>query len=238
MTLQYKVKRITQDIALFVQSLFDKKSKKTNYVIPMVTALAAIVLVTALYVGYQWYVTSREQKAQQLFSLYMQDFASQKASHDQEGLQRVERLFAEGHTQYRSSALAPYFLAMQAEVQLQQDKQDEALATLHMVVTSLPSSSPMLPLFKTKHALVALDSKDESIRNVGLQELMSVARDTHFAYNDMALFYLGRYYWSQNDLQEAKKIWQELVDLRSLDQAASPSPWAHEAQQALKQLTN
>jgi hypothetical protein len=236
--MQYKVKRMVQGLVLTVQDLLGQKPKKTNYMKPILATIGIIILGTGVYLGYRWYVVSREQKAQKLLSEYVQDYALAQKSGNQEEFQRIEALFAYGYNQHRSSNLAPYFLAMQAEAQLKQNKQDEALATLHTLVATLPSSSPMAPLFKTKHALLSLDNKDEAIRDAGLQELVAVARDNQFGYNDMALFYLGRYYWSQNNVQEAKKIWQELVDMRSLDQSSAPSPWAQEAQQKLKQLTH
>ncbi len=238
MSLQYEVKKVTNALVVSVQKLVDRKFKKASYVTPILAAIGILIVGAGIYFGYRWYAVSREQQAQKVFSEYIQDYGLAHKANNPAEWQRVEALFAYGHNAYRSTNIAPYFLAMQADVQLKQGKHDEALATLHTLIADLPSSSPMAPLFKTKHALIALDNKDEAIRNTGLQELVAVARDTQYGYNDMALFYLGRYYWSQNNIDEAKKIWQELVDMRVSDQTAAPSPWVQEAQQKLKQLTH
>ena len=238
MSLQYEIKRFANDLVISVQQSMDRGFKKTNYMVPMVMGIGVLLLGTGIYFGYRWYTVSREQQAQKIFSEYMQDYGLAHKANNAAEWQRIEALFAYGYSTYRSSNIAPYFLAMQADVQLKQGKHNEALATLNSLISALPSSSSMAPVFKTKHALISLDSKDETIRNSGLQELVAVARDTHYGYNDMALFYLGRYYWSQNNVDEAKKIWQELVDMRLSDQTAAPSPWVQEAQQKLKQLTH
>jgi len=94
----------------------------------------------------------------------------------------------------------------------------------------------MKALLSIKRALIQLDSEDSKIREEGTQELVTLARDTTNPFHDMALFYLGRYYWATNKVEEAKKIWQELVDNRWMD-AVNPSPWMHEAKASLAQIT-
>ena len=63
-----------------------------------------------------------------------------------------------------------------------------------------------------------MDASDQAFQQKGLQELVSLAREENNPYKDMALFYLGRYYWAKNQIDEAKKAWQELEDSSWMDQ--------------------
>ena len=62
----------------------------------------------------------------------------------------------------------------------------------------------------------------------------ALAQDKNNKNRDMAQFYLGLYYFSADNLADAKKVWLELVE-QSTDTKNS-SPWAQEAEQKLASL--
>src|SRR3989344_7535400 len=191
-------------------------------------AIMVLILGAGGYVGHRWYVVNREQAAHYAFADYMYDYqAALKAENPQEW-SRIDSLLEYGYAQHKNSAIAPLFLALRADVQIKQNNPAQAAPTLQQAVQGLPKNSLVAPLFKTKRALLLIDNQDEALQKVGLEELVALARDKDNQYNDMALFYLGRYYWAHNTIDEAKKVWQELIDGSALNQAY-PSPWVQEA---------
>lgn len=195
-----------------------------------------VVLLIGGYVGYRWYIVWREQNAYHTFADYVDDYQMVSKKNRLEEWQRFDSLLSFGYMQHKTSNLAPFFLALRADAQIQQKQYNTAIATLQDAINVLPDDSPIGPLFKTKRALLLLDSSDEVLQQNGLQEIVQLARDKNNHYNDIALFYLGRYYWAKDALKEAKTAWQELVDNNTIN-AAYPSPWASQAQTALNQIS-
>ncbi len=235
MALLEEFQAVYEVIIQSIKELFGKHSQKIKYKKQILSVCLILAVLGFSYLGYRWYVVNREQKAQQAFSEYMQDYFYAVKENNPEW-DRVGSLFSYGHNQYSSSYLAPYFLSLQADVQLKQGQTDQAIATLQKVIEALPSSSPLLSLIQTKKALIQLDSNDQAMQENGVQTLVQLARNTENKNNDIALFYLGQYYWSSNKIEEATKIWQELVDNHWFEKGA-PSPWVQEARSKLQQLT-
>lgn len=206
-----------------------------RYIRSIMIAILAILVVGGGYMGYRWYAVSKEQHAHQAIADYMRDYQSAMNLNTLAEWQRVDGLLSLGYTHHKKTQIAPFFLMLRAEALLRQHNLIEAIAVLEQAVNALPLQAPMRPLFITKRALVLLDHPEEAMQKEGLQELIKLARDKDNHYNDVALFYLGRYYWAQNNMQDAQKVWQELVDNSVMEQAY-PSPWVKEAKNALKQI--
>ncbi len=196
-----------------------------------------IVAVVVGYFGYSWYVVAREQNAHQAIADYMRDYQMALRANTPQAWQRLDGLLSIGYTHHKKSYLAPFFLMLRADTLIRQQNMIEAVQVLEEAITALPSHSPLMPLFKTKRALLLVDNNDETVQKEGLQQLLTLARDKSNAYNDLALFYLGRYYWAHDEIDNAKKTWQELVE-NGTREKAYPSPWAKEAQNALKQIVD
>lgn len=62
-------------------------------------------------------------------------------------------------------------------------------------------------------------------RKRGLEELIKLANEELNPNRDMALYYLGEYYWSQNEPQKARISWQYLQDVAQFGKSPTPSPW-------------
>lgn len=182
----------------------------------------ALLIVSAGF-GYRWYAHTQEQRAYKVFTDCMREY--EKALGNTATWSDVEQALTVGYEKHTRSSLAPYFLAYKADVLLKQSKHDQAIATLDAMVLQLPASSPVYDSYMTKRALVKMDSADEQIQKVGLEELTKLANDTTNTQRDMALYYLGLHYWSAQDVKQAQGIWQNLVALQS-EQQESRSPWA------------
>ena len=94
---------------------------------------------------------------------------------------------------------------------------------------------PAAPLKAKKMPGVDFDQLFKEIRESGVSSLVQLARDTENKNNDIALFYLGKYYWEIGKFDDAKNTWQELVDGNWFEKSA-PSPWVNEAKTKLQQL--
>lgn len=188
-----------------------------------------LLLVGCFFVGflglagvYKLWSAKKEREAQYDFSSLMTEYEtiSQDKNPDWEALLKK---FEKNYEKHSGSPLLPYYLNYKVRILLHQDKREEALSLLNRVVTDIPGS-PILSVYKMEQALIQMDSADDAIKNIGLKTLIHLAQDMNNEYRDSAQYYLGRYYWAMNDIDAARKVWQELVDQQH-DEKLAPSPW-------------
>ena len=209
---------------------FDKKgSEQRKHYLFM--GLGALILCGGFFMLYRWYVVSREQSVQKIFSQQVLAFDRAKTPDE---LEAMALEFKASHDANAGSHLAPYFTAYEVDALLKLDKKTEALAALDALIASLSSSNPLINLYKTKRALLKFDMDDANLQESGLKELQQLTQDKKNHERDMAQFYLGLYYYGAENVAEAKKVWQELVE-QFIDVKKS-SPWAQQAAQKLDAL--
>jgi predicted Zn-dependent protease len=172
----------------------------------------------------------KERSAQYDFSALMTEYEVMSREKDPQWSLLLEK-FNKTYADHASSPLLPYYLGYKVQILLEQDKKDEALATLDRMISSM-TGSPMIALYQMEQALIQLDSVDSEINNVGLESLKSLAQDTDNMFRDSAQYYLGRYYWANNQIDNARAVWQQLVD-EQRDQKLAPSPWVNQVQEHL-----
>lgn len=194
-------------------------------------AVGAIIFFVVLFYAYRWYTVSREETVQKIFSEQVIEFNKARTP------EQFEAMVVDcksGHDQYAGSHLAPYFTAYEVDALLKLGKKTEALASLDGLIASLSGSNPLIYVYKTKRALLKFDIDDATTQEAGLKELQQLADDAKNKDRDLAQFYLGLHYYGADDLVNAKKVWQDLIEL-SLD-SKNPSPWAEQAKQRLESL--
>lgn len=216
----------------FLSTIFDPLVPHKNLLIGALVLLACTAL---SFTAYKMHVHSREQAAQKTFSECLEEYYKMVGGAKVEQWQEIENAFAVGYERHKSASLAPYFLAFQAEALVQQKKQTEALVLMDKLLAALSHASPLYSNYATKRALMKLDLADQAQQKVGLEELTHLAHDKNNNAKDVALFYLGYYFWSNNDLVAAKKEWTELAAINSKD-SKYPSVWAQMADMKLQQL--
>ena len=190
-------------------------------------AVGLLAVSSAAFFGHRWYVGYRERAAQKQFAYYLAEVARAHKADTSYAWQQAGSLFKVGYDQNKSSYLAPYFLVYQAHSLFKEGKHEQAIDVLDSAIGQM-SASPLINLYKTKRALMLLDIADAQSQGRGVQELEELGNDASNIYADVALFYLGRYYWVQDNVDEAKVVWQKLVDSQQVEKIA-PSPWASEA---------
>lgn len=211
----------------------DPMDKGFQYTRPLSIILAAGMLIGGSFYGYRWNNERKEKNAQKMFADCMHDYA--KAQKDSKWWSHAEQLFKLGYEENSSTNLAPYFLVYQADALVHQGKQEEAVRVMDEAMKKMPRSSSVYTLYETKHALMHLDMPAEKDKQAGLTKLIALSKDDQNIFRDQALYYVGLYHWSKNDLMQAKQIWQELAAMQS-SARADRSPWAAMAEQKIQQI--
>lgn len=209
----------------------------------LLIGVLAVIVLTGGLIGYQWHVSNVQSRAQKSFLDCMDAYkqaltamlnVSTEAKKQQKDLwQEAEVAFKVGYDQNKSSTLAPYFLALQADAFIYQEKQQEALGLLKQAVDLIPASSVFSSWYRIKLAMLRIDQED--MRERGLQDLDQLANDKNNPFRDLALFNLGAYYWARYEKDKARDVWQQLVANFPLD-GLQASGWAVRAKQTLEQF--
>ena len=193
-----------------------------------IIAALVLVLCAGAFAAYHWYSIHREEQAHKVFARSMEEFEQAVTGDDMSKWSSVEQAFAAGYKSYSSSSLAPYFLAFQAEAQVQQNKLEEARTTLANSLKHIAKSSPLYYLYATKLALMSMDAEDMSVHESGKKMLAQLADDQKNPQRDMALYYLGYCSFVAHDRENAEIAWSKLL------QSGADSVWAHLAQAKLE----
>ncbi len=182
--------------------------------------LGAAGLICAIVFGYSFYSRNYNQKAFAMFSESIAEYNKAMSTGNSQDFVNAERAFAASYKAYSRATISPFMLAYQADSALKSGNFDSALDLMKKAVDSIEVSSPVYYLYATKLALMQLDSKDESVKNLGKELLEKYAKTFNNPYKDMAAYYLGYQAWVVGDFELAKRNWQ------ILSQAGNDSIWA------------
>lgn len=195
----------------------------------IVTSVLAIVAVVAIaYAGYRYYTNSLSAQAHDIFMQRYQEF--EKLAEKSENSAQLAEKVATDYNDYKRSAYAPFFLALQSELsQLQGDK-EKALDLMDKAMADMSSADRFLYyLYATKHALMQLDVSELATQTKGRQALEKLAMNTKNPMRDMAWFYLGYQAYCDHDDNGVQVAWSKLFDANK-----NPiSPWGYRAQSLL-----
>jgi tetratricopeptide (TPR) repeat protein len=198
---------------------------------PLLLVFSFAVAMVFLFFAYKWWVIKRERAAQYDFAFLMTEYDAMSREKDPQWAVLLEK-FEKNYEKHSNSSLLPYYLGYKVQILLAQNKKEEALDTLNKMIAGIVPSSPMLAMYQMERAFVQLDSDDTQLQEVALQTLKTLANDTNNIFRDSAQYYLGRYYWSQNNIEEAREIWQQLID-EQRDEKMASSPWVDQVQAQL-----
>lgn len=200
-----------------------------------VLLISGIVIGLAVGGGVYWYIarTNQQELAQAALSEVLNETV--RAQQNAELWPEIEVAARTGYQQYSSTSLAPYFLAVQADALIQQNKNNEALALMKESLAQLSQTSPLYFLYATKQARVMLDSEDEKVKTQGLEQLISLSKNYNNLQADETLYYLGSYYINSGEKEKAITAFNEIIELTK-NQTDYPSPWTRLAQEAVREL--
>ncbi len=176
-----------------------------------------------LYYSYTMY---QGRKAQIILGECLEEY--QKALESKQDMWSEIMLMNElGLNQASGSSLQPYFLVMQAQALAHQKKFDEAVAMIEQADAALSDHVPYKAYYALTKSLIQLDASN--MKEQGFANLQQLAHDDTYMFQDAALYYLGSYYWVDNNLEKAKDAWQLL--LNGAETSFKDSPWVAMAEQ-------
>lgn len=216
--------------------LYTGNSNKHAARIAMGVGLAFLLI--SAFMGYRWYATSRAQAAQKHFADCVQEY-NKAAQTGSQSWAMIAKIFELGVQDYGSTAMAPYFLAYQADALVHDNRLAEAASIMRRAVSGLSKSSDVYGLYALKSALMDIDvAEQEGVASEkAVQALEALARNTKNKQRDAALYYLGRYYMDMGDTVRAQETLQALLNLSEQgDATTSTSPWAREAEKLIERV--
>ena len=214
-------------------NLWYGQAKKKKHTRTIMMVLAFLFSSSTIFFGYRTYVVYKERNAQKLFGDYFDVY--QKMAHgESDDWNKVEQLFKDGYQNVSCSNIAPYFSLFYIEALIQQKKTQEALTEFETLIQQ-SVSSPFLGLFKTKHALLIIDSDDQDVQKKGLELLQTLSQDSNNNYKDFAQYYLGLYHWVNDNIEQAQSVWNTLLVEQNMHKL-SPSPWVEIVKEKLERI--
>lgn len=191
----------------------------------------AVATLAAAYGAYHWYSIRQEESAQHDFAQALEQFERVLAQEGEGKWEEVERAFAAGYAAHSGSALAPFFLAFQAETALELGDTEQARSLMNDAMQKMPRSNPLYHLYAVKRAVMLIDADDIALKDQGLALLQELAGDAQNPYRDMAQFFYGYQAFAVGDKAKAQERWQPLMQ-----ESGATSPWALRAQSYLELL--
>ncbi len=182
----------------------------------IVMVVAAVVFAGAVfglaYLGFTYYKGTISVKAHDVFMRQYDEYEKLSAENKSPSKELVDSV-ARSYHDYSASAYAPFFLALQAELQGAQGNKEEALIGMTKAVAAMSSVDPVLYYtYATKLALMQLDAADPAVQTKGRQSLEKLALNGKNPVRDMAWFYMGYQALLENDQQGVQTAWGRLFD--------------------------
>ncbi len=218
--------------------------KSNKYVKYGSLAVFFVLLITGSWAAKNWYVASRESKAQLAFSDALDSYQTALyyaiAKADDKGAieDHIKDALADLSSvidKHSGSVLADYAQAFIADLYTLKDEHDRALETINKALSHMSNNSPLYYTYKTKAALLLFENKKDA---EGISALQALIVDTKNKQSDDAAYYLGSYYWAQGEYQDAAQVWQRFnPEVTATQDARTLSPWVSIVQQKLAQIS-
>lgn len=240
------LEKVTTTVRFWIDRLQGKPKPEhplIRYGTPILFTALMCAALFAIYLGYRWYSNGCEQRAQyacsQLIDEYLKlsDSGSSGVAFAEpdvkaESFEAFAKKAWTAYATHKRSASAPYMGLLAVDAQLKAGKHEEAVASMNQLVAATSHNKIVGDLFKTKQALLMIDSADAQQQEAGFKNLALLADNADNPHRDYALYHLGLYHWNNNDVQNARVAWQELVESQEVELRA-PSPWVEGAAEKL-----
>ena len=233
---------INKSISSYYASL--KEQYSARYLREVMIGVVVLVALGGGYFLNKFYVQYREEQAFLALSEAVDSFTqSQRIAQsldpqkDKEktiqAWQNTEMLLDALHKEHMNSYLAPYFLVFKSQMVLERDGDlEKAIKLLDDALIGIPKNSELGSLYYIKRIKMGFDSHDAAVKEKSLHDLIKITQDSNDYAFEEALYLLGEYYLSIDDVVKANESFQKLV--KSADaQALLKSPWVKLAREKL-----
>lgn len=220
----------------WLDGLLDKVVVYKKQVVVGAVVVVGIGVGGISFAWYQHYVRAQAHKAFVFALRYYDGVVSADArkvpdqdvvrfSSEHEKWEKTENAFKEGYQRYKSTELAPMFLAFQSEALANLGKHDEAIQVLADAQVVMRNDE-IRDFYQVKLALMKMDSKNDHTRQQGLVELKKHADNARSFAHELALYHLGGYLWQEKKFADAKNYWQQLLVKYGTRDVKNPSVFA------------
>lgn len=179
--------------------------------------------------GYQWYQTSYNHKAQEVFADAMELFERAQMESTQSLWDEADRAFAQGYSLYARSSLAPYFIAFRAQIALRKNELQMARELMGNALKQMSKGMPFYEMYAIQYARMGIDSGMPEVEKESLNELKKLAQDSKNSEQGMAIYYTGLRFFESGDREQALASWTPLLEQPSF----ADSLWSQAAQAQL-----
>lgn len=131
-------------------------------------------------------------------------------ANEEEKWTKTAQAFNQAHSDYSSSELAPLCKVMEAEAFLNLGQTDKAHALLESSVDAI-NNDAMRDFYRIKLALIKIDTEKETEIQKGINILKTLSDNAQSPAHESALYYLGAYYWTKKEFNQARNCWQMLL---------------------------
>ena len=187
--------------------------------------------------AYSSYVKNNEQKAQVAFSHALDEYhlLLQSAGTDDSRWDDSSISFKAIAQKYPNTVYGTFADVFVSDIALQKGSMEESIALLEQWVSKNSEKNSLYYLYKTRLALLYCDAQKTQEGIALLQELAALDKNKQ---KDMAQFFLGYYYWTTNDISQARQAWQMLIDENKKQAPEGSSPWAAIAESKLRYIAS
>lgn len=228
------IKNMTREFGVTLESFFGAIAHRVErfaYIKQLIFfALFVLVCVLGFY-SYSLYQKRQEQGALLELNRRINDFYK-VSDLKNSSFEKLIESFQKSHNDYRSAKIAPFFNMYQVNLLLKEEKYQQALELMEIVVAELQGTE-LSRFAQIKYALMLLDSAQVSDQDKGKSLLIELVQDLNNPLRDMAAYYLGRYYLVAGNAEGARQIWLELINSFGSEET---SPWASLVHQKLESL--
>jgi len=212
--------------------------KEDTYTLIFLGALLVVLAGFGAWKARSWYVQSKEGAAQMAFSQALDEYNQAvsnvaKGSVEQKQWDDAAFAFKDMQEKHPSTTYALYAQVFQADILAMAGKLEEGIALLQDSLRGMKTDAPGYYLFSTKIALMMFDAKQTEDAVSRLKDLAHNPKNTE---SDTAAFFLGYYYWTLDDVDNARAEWSRFEAGKQPEDAQKVSPWASIAQVKLAQL--
>lgn len=186
-------------------------------------ALAGCAVVALAVFGYVQYRQHAEEKAYDALAqiqYYMNaevgkaarisDFEAVQFNTEAEKWAQVERQTRDAISKHGNSSLRGLYLAYLGIATEHQGRKADAIALTSEAAASIKSRE-VASLYQVKAALLELDQADAAVKARGLATLQALSSKADLPAQEIALYYLGEYAWTQKKFSEAQNYWSQLT---------------------------
>lgn len=184
--------------------------------------------------GYTWYSRYKLEQSYGVLTQSVEALTSAMKHDDKNEWSLLINDLKKNVDHFRHHLVGPYFVKLYVKALVVSGDREQARLLLAQELPHVSVHHILYYLMKTEYALMCLDADDQVVKQEGVALLDAIAHDKKNSYPEYALFYLGRYYWVINDVQQARAVWSEL--LQTQYDSLVPSVWAAQAEQLLHQL--